>query len=400
MTADAAARAADQAARQSYGRLVAFLSARSRNIAAAEDALAEAFRAALEHWPVSGIPAAPEAWLLTAARRVLGKAERHRKVTAAAEPEVLRQVEETLAMLESEPDGFHDDRLKLMFVCAHPAIDAAAQTPLMLQTVLGLDAARIAAAFLEQPATMGQRLVRAKARIRDTGLRFAVPEREELPERLDAVLQAIYAGFTAGWDDGGPLAEEALWLGRTLTALLPEEPEAMGLLSLMLYCNARRPARRVEGRFVPLDAQDTALWDAAAIDEADMLLRAAGARNRFGRFQCEAAIQSVHAARRMTGETDRAALQLLYAALVKLSPSTGARVAQAAVSAPDEGLRLLAEIPARTAEAYQPFHAVKAELLRQAGRHAEAAAAYARAISLTDDTGVRQFLWTRMASQA
>ena len=400
MTADAAARAADQAARQSYGRLIAYLSARSRNIAAAEDALAEAFRAALEHWPVSGIPAAPEAWLLTAARRVLGKAERRRKVTAAAEPEVLRHVDETLAMLEQEPDGFHDERLKLMFVCAHPAIDPAAQTPLMLQTVLGLDAARIAAAFLEQPATMSQRLVRAKARIRDTGLRFAVPETEELPERLDAVLQAIYAAFTAGWEDGGELSTEAIWLGRVLLALMPQEPEVMGLLSLMLYCEARKAARRADGAFVPLDRQDTALWDAAMMAEADGLLRAAGPKNRFGRFQCEAAIQSIHAARRQIGETDRASLRLLYAALVRLSPSLGARVGEAAVAEPAEGLALLAAIPEKAVAAYQPFHAVRADLLRRLGRQQEASAAYARAIELSGDPSVRQFLWSRMAEQA
>ena len=303
-------------------------------------------------------------------------------------------------MMEAEPDGFGDERLKLMFVCAHPAIDAAAQTPLMLQTVLGLDAARIAAAFLEQPATMGQRLVRAKARIRDTGIRFAVPDTEELPERLDAVLQAIYAAFTAGWEDGGPLSGEAIWLGRVLLKLMPEEPEVMGLLSLMLHCEARKPARRAGDGFVPLDRQDVGLWDEAMMSEADNLLRAAGERQRFGRFQCEAAIQSVHAARRFTGETDRAALSTLYAALVRLSPSVGARVGQAAVAEPAAGLSLLAAIPETAVRTYQPFHAVRADLLRRMGREAEASAAYARAIELSADPAVRQFLWSRMAGQA
>ena len=397
MAESAAAGAAEQAARRSYGRLVAFLAARSRNIAAAEDALGEAFRAALEHWPVTGVPAAPEAWLLTTARRALGKAERRRRMETAAQPDVTAEVEEALAMLEREPEGFGDERLKLMFVCAHPAIDAAAQTPLMLQTVLGLDAARIAAAFLEQPAAMSQRLVRAKARIRNTGLRFAVPDSDVLPERLDAVLQAIYAGFTAGWEDGGPLSGEAIWLGRTVVSLMPGEPEAMGLLSLMLHCEARRPARRAEGGYVPLDQQDVALWDGPMIAEADRLLEAAGNFDRFGRFQCEAAIQSVHAARRVTGETDRDALRLLYTALVTLSPGLGARVGQAAVAEPQEGLRLLAALPERAVAFYQPFHAVRAELLRQAGRMGEASAAYARAIELSPDPGVRQFLWSRMA---
>ena len=397
MTAQAAARAADQAARQSYGRLIAYLSARSRNIAAAEDALAEAFRAALEHWPVTGVPQAPEAWLLTAARRALGKSTRHTKVAQAAEPDLVNQIEEAIAMVESESESFADERLKLLFVCAHPAIDPAAQTPLMLQTVLGLDAARIAAVFLEQPATMGQRLVRAKAKIRDARVRFAVPDVDELPDRLDAVLQAIYAAFTAGWEDGGELSSEAIWLGRTVLALMPEEPEAMGLLSLMLHCEARKRARRASG-FIPLNAQDTRLWDGAMMHEADTLLRAAGRRNRFGRFQCEAAIQSVHAARRITGETDRQALEMLYAALVRLSPSLGARVGQAAVAEPEQGLTLLAALPGKSVADYQPFHAVRADLLKRLGRTGEAAAAYARAIELSPDEEVRRFLWARMAA--
>ena len=399
MTADAAARAADQAARQSYGRLIAFLSARSRYIAAAEDALAEAFRAALEHWPVTGVPASPEAWLLTAARRALGKSARHTKVAQAAEPDLVNQIEEAISMMESERESIADERLKLLFVCAHPAIDPAAQTPLMLQTVLGLDAARIAAVFLEQPTAMGQRLVRATAKIRDARVRFAVPDVDELPDRLDAVLQAIYAAFTAGWEDGGELSGEAIWLGRTVLALMPEEPEAMGLLSLMLHCEARKVARR-KGGFVPLGVQDVSLWDSAMMAEADALLRAAGPRNRFGRFQCEAAIQSVHAARRFTGETDRRALEMLYAALVRLSPSLGARVGQAAVSEPEQGLMLLAGLPEKSVAAYQPFHAVRADLLKRLGRTAEAAAAYARAIELSPDEEVRRFLWARMAAPA
>jgi RNA polymerase sigma-70 factor (ECF subfamily) len=334
---------------------------------------------------------------LTAARRSLGKSARRAKVAQAAEPDLVNQIEEAIAMMESGNDNFADERLKLLFVCAHPAIDPAAQTPLMLQAVLGLDAARIAAVFLEQPATMGQRLVRAKAKIRDAGVRFAVPDVDELPDRLDAVLQAIYAAFTAGWEDGGELSREAIWLGRTVLALMPEEPEAMGLLSLMLHCEARKKARRKDG-FVPLDRQDVSLWDEAMMDEADSLLRTAGAENRFGRFQCEAAIQSVHAARRFTGETDRAALTMLYAALVRLSPTLGARVGQAAVAEPEQGLSLLAALPEKSVAAYQPFHAVRADLLKRLGRTAEAAAAYARAIELSPDEEVRRFLWARMAA--
>ncbi|WP_373503186.1 RNA polymerase sigma factor, partial [Aestuariivirga sp.] len=344
------------------------------------------------------VPQAPEAWLLTAARRTLMKSVRHQKVAQAAEPDLVNQIEEAIDMMEAGRGDFADERLKLLFVCAHPAIDPAAQTPMMLQAVLGLDAVRIAAVFLEQPATMGQRLVRAKARIKELRIRFAVPDTHELPERLDAVLQAIYAGFTAGWEDGGPLSGEAIWLGRTVLALMPDEPEAMGLLSLMLHCEARKAARR-KGGFVPLDRQDVSLWDEAMMAEADALLRAAGQIERFGRFQCEAAIQSVHAARRFTGRTDGAALTMLYAALVRLSPTLGARVGQAAVAEPEQGLGLLAQLPEKVVAAYQPFHAVKADLLKRLGREVEATAAYARAIELSPDEAVRRFLWTCMSAE-
>jgi RNA polymerase sigma-70 factor (ECF subfamily) len=240
--------AADLAARASYGRLVALLARQWRDLAAAEDALAEAFRAALERWPLDGVPARPEAWLLTAARRVLIDQSRAGRVRTDAEP-TLALLSEQFSM--TEPSLFPDDRLKLLFVCAHPAIDASARTPLMLQTVLGLDAARIAAAFLTSPAALGQRLVRAKAKIRDAGIAFETPERGELPARLDAVLQAIYAAFGSGWEDvagADPkrrgLAREAIWLARLVTALMPDEPEARGLLALMLHSDARRMARR------------------------------------------------------------------------------------------------------------------------------------------------------------
>ncbi len=250
--ADGARGTAEAVARAAYGRLVAYLAARSRDVAAAEDALAEAFAAALRVWPETGVPERPEAWLFTAARRQLIQAGRRQAVRGAAEP--------TLALLAEErqdraPDAFPDERLKLLFVCAHPAIDPAARAPLMLQTVLGLDAARIASAFLVAPAAMGQRLVRAKTRIREAGIAFAVPEPEELPERLAAVLDAIYAAYGSGWEDAAGtdarrkgLTAEAIWLARLVTALLPGEPEARGLLALMLYCEARAAARRDAAR--------------------------------------------------------------------------------------------------------------------------------------------------------
>src|SRR5580658_3888860 len=237
-------RAIERVARESYGRLVAYLSSHTRDVASAEDALSNALVAALKAWPRDGVPQNPEAWLLTAARRSFIDLVRHRQVAEASEPTLQLLREEREMTLAAE---FPDERLKLLFVCAHPAIDPALHTPLMLQTVLGLDAARIAHAFLVSPTTMGQRLVRAKTKIRDGGIRFEVPEERDLPERLDAALEAIYAAFGIGWDDmfgidqrGRDLAEEAIWLARVLLQLMPREAEVQGLLALMLHCEAGR----------------------------------------------------------------------------------------------------------------------------------------------------------------
>ncbi len=408
---DAAWSAAEQAARQSYGRLVAYLSARSRDVAAAEDALGEAFRLALDRWPEAGVPGRPEAWLLTVARREFGRRLRHGKVVEAA-----RATLDLVLEAQSEaPDEaidmvFPDERLKLLFICAHPAIDPAARPALMLQTVLGLDAARIASAFLVAPAALGQRLVRAKAKIRDARLAFAPPERSELGDRLEAVLEAIYAAYGAGWDNlGGSdprrsgLAAEALYLGRTLVALLPDEPEAIGLLALMLHCEARAAARRgPDGGFVPLDRQDVRLWRDDLIAEGDAALVRAGTLQRFGRFQCEAAIQSVHAARRLTGRTDRAAVAMLYEALARIRPVLGVLVSRAAAVAADdrqvEALEMLDAIDIARTPDYQPYWAVRADVLARCDRPAEAGHAYDRAIGLAEDPSIRAFLIGRRAS--
>ena len=391
--------AAQLAARASYGRLVAYLARRWRDVAAAEDALGDAFVAALESWPRVGVPDKPEAWLLAVARRRLVDVARHASVQGRAAHDLAPELDRA----ERDP-VFPDERLKLLFVCAHPAIDERARTPLMLQTVLGLDATTIASAFLVAPGTMGQRLVRAKARIRDARIGFEVPEPHELSERLGTVLEAIYAGYGTGWDDvagadgrGHALAEEAIWLGRLVTRLLPQEPEAHGLLALMLHCEARRAARRdADGAYVPLDRQDVRLWSRSMIDEAETSLASASRSGTPGRFQLEAAIQSVHAARAVTGHTDWPAIGLLYAGLLACAPTIGARVGHAAALAEAEsaqaGMEALAAIPSAAVATYQPYWALRAHLLGRLGRGGEASEAYDRAIGLSENAAVRDFL--------
>jgi RNA polymerase sigma-70 factor (ECF subfamily) len=274
----------------------------------------------------------------------------------------------------------------------------------MLQTVLGLDAARIAAAFLDSPAAMAQRLVRAKQRIREQGLRFDLPERGEWPARLGAVLAAVYAAFGAGCADiagADPnhqgLAGEGLFLARLLAELLPKEPEALGLAALALTVAARRPAGRdAAGRFVPLSRQDPGLWLAPLLAEAEALLAAAARFGRPGRYQLEAAIHAAHAARPRLGHTPWPAIRLLYGALVAVSPTAGALVGQAAALAecegPAAGLAALASLPSAELAGYQPYHALRAHLLARQGQAEAAAQARQQALGLTVDPAVRAFL--------
>jgi predicted RNA polymerase sigma factor len=401
---EAAHEAAALAARAAYGRLVAWLAARWRDVAAAEDALGDALLAALETWPRDGVPDKPEAWLYTAAQRRLLDAARRAGVRAEAAAELRITMDGTA---HAPGTLFPDERLKLLFVCAHPAIDATVRTPLMLQTVLGLDAARIAAAFVVAPAAMSQRLVRAKAKIRDAGIRFEVPETPELAERLEAVLDAVYAAYGTGWEDVGGadprrrgLAEEAIFLGRLITRLLPAQPEALGLLALMLHCEARRAARRDGGgRYVPLSEQDTARWSRPMLDEAERVLAAAAEHAAPGRFQLEAAIQSAHAQRAVTGHVDWDAIAQLYEWLLRVAPAIGARIGHAAALAEAKGaataLAALAEVPEADVAAYQPFWALRAHLLAALGRASEARDAYRRAIGLSEDPAARDFLRAR-----
>jgi predicted RNA polymerase sigma factor len=398
-------RTVEQVARESYGRLVAYLSARTRDLAGAEDALSDALVAALTTWPRDGVPENPAAWLLTAARHSIIDFARHERVARQGEPNLLLLRE--MPSEEASSLEFPDERLKLLFVCAHPAMDPAIHTPLMLQTVLGLDAARIAQAFLVPPATMGQRLVRAKTKIRQAGIRFEVPQERDLPQRLDAVLEAIYAAFGIGWDDmpgvdqrGEDLSEEAIWLARVFLQLRPADPEAHGLLALMLHCEARRAARRgPEGRYVPLSEQDPRLWVLPLVEEAESHLAQASRQGHDGRFQLEAAIQSVHAERARSGRTEWAAIVFFYERLIRIAPTLGTRIGYAAAVAEakgaDAGLALLEAIGPGSVRGYQPYWAVRAHLLQRLGKREEAWEAFERAIGLSEDPAVREFLLQR-----
>ncbi len=410
---DDAARAAERAAREAYGRIVASLGWRWRDVAAAEDALADAFAIALERWPRDGVPRNPQAWLTTVARRRLLEVARRAR---------LEQDPAVLDRLGREPDApaprdVPDDRLRLMFLCAHPELPAAVHGPLMLQTVIGLDAAAIASAFLVSPAAMAQRLVRAKARIRELGLSIAEPEARELPGRLSAVLEGIYGAFTlsrraasaaaaAGLDDdGGALADEAVFLAEVVTALQPDAAEAWGLLALMHYVEMRRPARFDGlGRFVPLAAQDPSRWRRDRFDLAEACQRRATALRAPGPFQLEAAIQSAHCQRAWTGVTPWNAIASMYELLVRHFPSTGARIGRAVAlgetgRAPD-GLAALDAIEPERATAHQPWWVARAFLLRRVGRVDEANEALRRAMGLTEDPRVRAYLASTAADEA
>lgn len=400
---------ADAVARRSYGKLVAYLAAWARDVTAAEDALSEAFASALADWPAKGCPANPEAWLLTVARRKMIDIVRGRQRHEIATEELKIMAEGLEAAADEEE--IPDRRLALLFACAHPSIDASIRAPLILQTLLGFDAAMIGSAFLVSPTTMGQRLVRAKNKIRQAGIPFRVPEREELPPRLETVLDAIYAAFAEGWVDAAgsdvarrDLAEEALFLGYLVTELLPNEPEALGLLALMRYAEARRPARRnAQGEYVPLAEQDSELWDSQMISEAEKLLLRASAMESVGRYQLEAAIQSAHVYRCRTGHANWEEVVQLYDVLLGLSGSPVVAInrslAVAELNGPESGLNELKKVEndSRLRE-YQPYWAARAELLARTGADREAREAYEIAIGLERDDAVRCFLRQRQAT--
>ena len=400
---------AEAVARRSYGKLVAFLASRSHDVAAAEDALSEAFAAALTDWPQNGCPTNPEAWLLTVARRKAIDMHRAWGRHEVADDQLLATIEGAAEADATIPD----QRLALMFACAHPAIDAGVRAPLILQLILGLDAKAIASAFLTSPSAMSKRLVRAKDKIRQAGIPFCIPEHAELAPRLDAVLDAIYAAYTEGWTDPGgtditrrDLTEEAIFLARLVTELLPQEPEAAGLLALLLHTEARRRARRGrDGEFIPLAAQDSTLWDGQMIFEAEMLLRRASALGTIGRYQLEGALQSAHVYRCRTGHANWIEVVQLYDALLALSGSPVVAInralAIAEVRGADAALEAMPDVHADTRlDEYQPYWAARADLLARTGAYAEARRAYEIAIGLEQDAAVRRFLQQRQSALA
>jgi RNA polymerase sigma-70 factor, ECF subfamily len=385
-------------ARESYGQAIAWLAARAQgDIAAAEDALSEGLLAALQRWPRDGVPKEPVAWLITAAKRRLIDAQRR---TATRE----RYIEQVQALLEAPTESAAEDELlSLLFVCTHPAIDEAARAPLMLQTLMGLDAERIASVYLVSPATMSQRLVRAKARIKHAGIRFAVPSPEHWPERVESVLAAIYSAYTLGRDrhnegDRG-LSAEAVSLARMLVKLVPEEPEARGLLALCLHCEARHPAAWKDGAYVPLLEQNVTLWNSDLQREAEQHLRAASQNQRLGRYQLEAAIQSVHAGRRLSHNTNWPAIAALYQGLLQHTSALGAQIAHTIalshVHGAEFALQQLDAISHDRVQSHQPWWAARAEFLAQLQRTAEAREAYQQAIGLSLSNEIRAFLMKR-----
>jgi predicted RNA polymerase sigma factor len=406
-SAGVAARSAEVAARDSYGRLLALLAASTSDLAAAEDALSDAFERALRTWPSQGVPGNPGGWLLTVARNRL-RDEWKSARTQRAVP--LDTAQDTLAHIDDvDVDSIPDRRLELMLVCAHPAIDRAVRTPLMLNTVLGFTAEQIGRAFSVPTSAMATRLVRAKKRIKAAGVPFRIPDRADLPARMASVLEAVYGAYVIDWATGPQarqLPSEALHLAEVLAMLVPGDPEARGLAAL-IELSAARSAARVDagGRFVPLADQDPSLWNPPLISQAHEHLRAAHARGQLGRFQLEAAIQAVHCARGSDGTTDWPTLLTLHRILHAVAPSLGSGVALAAVIAevngPVAGLATLdavAEEAGEHARRFQPAQATRAHLLDRLGRKQEAVAAYESAISLTHDPAERHYLEQRRGS--
>jgi RNA polymerase sigma-70 factor (ECF subfamily) len=395
----AAARVLETLARDDRGRLLSALMVRIRDVALAEEALQDAMLAALADWGRAGPPASPRGWILRAAyRKAIDRIRNGRAQARLAEGLVPLAGEEAD---DREPEAIPDERLRLIFTCCHPAIEPKSRVALTLRTLGGLSTAEIAAAFLDQEATMGQRLSRAKAKIAAARIPYRVPDESEWPERLRSVLAVIYlifnAGYSVGPGAGRDLAEEALWLGALLDRLRPEDPEIEGFRALMLITNARRAARvDANGVSIPLGRQDRALWDRAAIAEGVALLERALARRRPGVHQIKAAIAACHC----EGDiSDWPQIAALYGALLEREPTAVVRLNRAvAIAEAGEPAAGFAELEGLSAElsGYQPFHAARAHLLAGQGRAAEARAAYARAIALARSAADVGFLAARL----
>ena len=406
---DDVARILERIAQESYAKLLAYLAGRfRRDIQAAEDALADAFASALRSWPKSCVPEHPEAWLLkVACNRLIDLARKQQRFPETSVASISDNLSETnIATYDPDPEAIPDERLQMMFACAHPAIDPNIRTALLLQVVLGISAERISSAFLVSPKTLSQRLVRGKTKIRLAGISFQIPERESLEERSQTVLEAIYAAFVIGWDGVEPgsqeLVADGVALARIVVDCLPDNPEARGLLALLLYCEARQQSRRsVNLEYIPLDEQEPSRWDAEKLDEAEDQLRRASTLNRSGRFQLEAAIQSAHMQRRDAGQTPWRAIIELYGAILNLSPTVGIQIARAAAFAKSgdtsSALIDLNTLNPDVVREHQPYWAVRAEVLRQRN-NAECLAAYERAMGLSIDPAVRAYLQRRKAT--
>jgi RNA polymerase sigma-70 factor (ECF subfamily) len=398
--------AADRAARTSYGRLLAYLTCHWQDVAAAEDALSDAFLAALTNWPKTGIPEAPDSWLLTVARRKLIDEARRAKRFDPLDL-VAHIAKDTSVSLESL--HIPEERARLMFLCTHPAIDPAIRPALILQLVLGLDAKMMASAFLVSPDTMTKRLVRAKKKMRDTGMRFELPDPKDMPERLSAVLEAIYAAYFLGvegtltqGDSRDELRGEAIYLARIIATMLPENGEALGFLALMLFCEARRSAQ-VDGAgdFVPLLEQDPQRWDEALMRQGYEILGKAAGLKEPGVFQIEAAIHAAHCYRAHSGLVPWQDIAALYDTLVGLQPTLGALVSRAVAHAfasgqPEFGLKQLDALNADTTRDYQPWWVARGHLLVLLKQYEPALTCLHRALGLTSHPRLRRFLTSRI----